>query len=58
MKAWFTGCESCGRLTPRVSRLCLVCELEREAAMSVHPSTFARIRHVKRRTATRGRGAA
>ncbi|MCA1726460.1 MAG: hypothetical protein LC722_02030 [Actinobacteria bacterium] len=44
MKTWFTGCEKCGTLTARVAGLCLVCELEREAAMAAHPSAFARIR--------------
>jgi len=58
MKAWYSGCESCGKLHARVSRLCLVCELEREAAMAVHPASFARIRHVQRKARSHGRGAA
>lgn len=58
MKAWFTGCEKCGTMTARVSSLCLICELEREAAMAVHPSTFARIRQVQRSGRVRRTGAA
>jgi hypothetical protein len=54
---WFNGCEGCGRLHARITRLCLACELEREAAMAHHPSSTDRTRHGRTIRAHR-RGAA
>jgi hypothetical protein len=46
MGSFFSQCGGCGVMTARVSELCLACDLERERAMSQHPSNPRRIRQV------------